>query len=79
MSIVKQERHENEATVFACRAEAGLQSMRAWLFARREETNKKWISSNDAMEVARLQGEAGLVNKLIDMIDQGPKIKGETA
>lgn len=77
MSIVKQEQYEQEAAIFAYRTEAGVQVIRDRLIARREDANRKWVTSVDATEVARLQGEVGLVNYLLNAIDVGPRIKGD--
>lgn len=78
MSIAKQEQYEHEQAVFQYRVEAGLQAMRAWLFARREGINKLWPTL-EGESLTRLQGEARLINRQIEMIDAGPRIKGETA
>ena len=78
MSIAKQEQHEHETAIFSYRTEAGLQSMRSWLYARRDALNKLWpLIEGDSL--TRLQGEARVVNKQIELIDVGPRIKGEIA
>ena len=74
--ITKYERFETEHQIFQTRHEPGLQAMRTWLFARREEINLKWPGSLPD-ELVKMQGEAMLVNKLIKMIDVGPTIPRE--
>ena len=72
--ITKPERHENEVLVFNSRHEAGLHAVHAWLCARREEINTRWLGlSGD--DLVRLQGEAGSIAKLIRLIEHGPTIK----
>lgn len=78
MSTAKQDQYDNEVAVFQYRAEAGLQALRAWLFARREGINKLWPTL-EGESLTRLQGEAKLINRQIELIDAGPRIKGETA
>ena len=77
MSLTKYERFETEHQIFQTRVETGLQAMRSWLFARREEINLKWPGMI-AEDLTRMQGEALLVNRLIKMIDVGPTIPRET-
>ena len=72
--IVKPEQHEQELTIFACRHEVGLQALREWLFARRDDINKNWPGMLGE-ELVRLQGEAKTVAKLIRLIDLGPSVK----
>jgi len=73
MSIAKQEQHRLEQTVFACRAEAGLQALRTLLLERQENLNRRWPTlAGD--ELVAAQGEAQAVNKALDLIDIGPRI-----
>ena len=73
----KQEQYKSELDIFQLRHESGLQTMRTWLFAKRDKLNVQWIDSVGD-ELLRLQGEAKLVQKQIRMIDEGPTNK-ETA
>ena len=69
------EKHANELAIYALRGEPGLQEMRKWLFAKRDDIGDRWteLEGNDLL---KLQGEARLVKRVIKMIDQGPQIKG---
>lgn len=74
MAINKPEQYDMERTIFACRGESGLQSMRSWLYARRDKINEQWITA-DGDDLSRLQGEAKAVQKQIKLIDEGPTTK----
>ena len=77
MAISKSEQHAQEVAIFQYRAEAGLQKMREWLFARRDAINEQWMELIGD-ELLQMQGEAKLVKRQIKLLDQGPIIK-ETA
>ena len=74
--IAKKEQHEQEREIYQARHEAGLQSLRAWLFRRRDEIAESWMELTGE-ELSRLQGEAKLIKKQLKMIDVGPTIKGD--
>ncbi len=74
--IAHQERHETEQAIFVCRSDAGLQHMRAWLYAERDMINDQWPGV-EGEELVRLQGEAKIVKRQIKLLDKGPTIKGE--
>lgn len=76
MATSKADQFEQEQKIFACRHETGTQSMRAWLFARRDKVNMQWLTAVGD-DLLRLQGEAKLIQRQIDMIDTGPTIQGE--
>ena len=72
--ITKSEQHAQEVAVFLMRNEQGLQSLRAWLYGRRDQINRDW-PGQVGDELVQLQGAAKEVAKLIRMIDIGPSIK----
>jgi len=74
MSIVKEERHKIELDVFNQRHEGGVRALHSWLNLRRDEVNTKWPSMLGE-DLVRLQGEAGLIARLIRLIETGPTIK----
>ena len=74
MSVVKEEQYKSELAVFQMRNEGGLQSLRAWLYARRDRINQDW-PGQEGEELIRLQGAAKEVAKLIRMLDVGPTIR----
>ena len=72
--IAKAEQHEQEARIHACRSEAGLAAMYAWLCTRRDALNAKWPTAVGE-ELLQMQGEARVLAKQIRLIEQGPSIK----
>lgn len=74
MSMVKQERYEQEVAIFASRHEGGVQALRDWLFRERDEINARWITLAGE-DLVRLQGEAKRVAQMIKVLDVGPQIK----
>lgn len=78
MPVSKAERYEQEATIFACRTEAGLLKLRDWLYARRDEINERWMDLAGE-ELIKVQGEAKLLKRQIKLLDQGPTIKEKEA
>ncbi len=72
--VSKQARHTAELLVFGCRHEAGVHAMRDLLYLTRDEINTRWPNL-EGEELSRLQGEAKMVARLINLIEQGPKIK----
>jgi hypothetical protein len=74
MSIVRQEQAEHELAIFMMRNEGGVQAVRAWLYARRDQINQDW-PGQDGEYLPRLQGEARAIAKLIRLIDIGPTLK----
>ena len=73
--VNKTEQHTLEWTIFLARGEAGLQAMRTWLYARRDQINKEWPGIDDVNALSKLQGEAKAVAKLIKLIDTEPAFK----
>ena len=71
--LSKEERFKQEHTIFQSRSDPGLQSMRAWLYDRQAEVNSKWPNMSGE-DLTRLQGEAGLLARLVKLIDKGPSI-----
>lgn len=71
-----EERFKNEAAIFTLRAEAGVQEVRKWLYARRDDVTDRWtdLAGDDLVQ---LKGEARIIKRMIRMIDQGPTTKGE--
>ena len=74
MATSKPERHAQELAVFHNRADVGLQSMRSWIFDRQQETNMRWPDA-EGTELAKMQGIAKLLEKLLSIIDNGPTIR----
>ena len=72
--ITKSEQYAQEVAVFVMRNEQGLQSLRAWLYNRRDQINRDW-PGQVGDDLIRLQGAAKEVAKIIRMIDVGPAIK----
>ena len=72
--IAKEERYEAELSVFSSRFEGGVRSMHDWLRLRRDEVNAAWPGM-DGIDLAQAQGEAKLLARLIQLIEQGPRIK----
>ena len=72
--VSREERHRLELAVHAARHEAGAQAIRSVLYEMRDELNRKWPAASGE-DFPRLQGSAGVVAKLIKMIDHGPQIK----
>ena len=76
MAISKPEKHANEVAIFSYRAEAGLQEMRKWLYAKRDDISDRWVDlAGD--DLIQLKGEARIIRRMIKMIDQGPSTRGE--
>lgn len=76
-TIVRQEEHDLQRTVFQSRHEGGLQAIRSLLYMRRDKLNAEW--PNAAPEgLSRLQGQAKEVARLIALIDEGPKVREMT-
>ena len=74
--IAHEERSKNEAAIFTLRAEAGLQEMRKWLYAKRDDISDRWVDlAGD--DLIQLKGEARIIRRMIKMIDQGPSTRGE--
>lgn len=69
------DRHEQEARIFTLRHEAGVQTVRDWLYTKRDYINRTWPQLPPDSELARVQGEARLVAHLIKIIDAGPSSK----
>jgi len=74
MGVIRQEQAENELAIFLMRNEGGLQVMRTWLYARRDQINRDW-PGQEGEDLIRLQGAAKEVAKLIRMVDVGPQVK----
>ena len=74
MSVVKQEQHDLEVSVYLSRYDAGLQAMKAWLLMRQAKINSEWMGMTGE-ELFREQGEARAIAKILKMIDIGPAIK----
>lgn len=72
-AIARQEEHELERRVFAQRTDGGLQALREFLLLRQAALNRAWPNAKGDL-LAELQGEAKATNKLIDLIERGPKI-----
>ena len=75
--LSKEERFKQEHTIFQSRADLGLQTLRTWLYDRQAEINLKWPGMAGE-DLIRLQGEAGLIARLIKMVDKGPTIPQQT-
>jgi len=75
MTTAHEDRHANEIAIYTLRSEPGLQEMRKWLYAKRDEISDKFMELG-MDDLPKMQGEARLVKKMIKMIDQGPQIKG---
>lgn len=76
MNIAHEERFKNEAAIFSLRAEVGMQEVRKWLYAKRDDITDKWVDlAGD--DLIQLKGEARVIRRMIKMIDQGPTTKGE--
>jgi hypothetical protein len=74
MSVNKPEKYAHELTIFACRTEQGLETMRRWLRDHRDGI--RWTDL-DGVDLSRAQGEARFANRLIKMLEVGPTNKGE--
>lgn len=72
--VAKQALHEAELDIFRCRTDEGVRAVRTWLFERTAEANRKWPGSTGE-DLTRLQGEARLLTRLVEVIDRGPAIK----
>lgn len=72
MTVAHEERHELELAMHASRHDS--RAVHAWLVNRRKELDAKWpgLEGNDLLKA---QGEAKSVAKLIELIEQGPKIQ----
>lgn len=75
--LSKEERFKQEHTIFQSRGDLGLQAMRSWLYDRQAEINLKWPGMMGE-DLIRLQGEAGLLARLVKLIDKGPTIPQQT-
>lgn len=74
--IAHEDRHANEAAIFALRSEPGLQEMRKWLYWRRDDINDKWMDL-EGNDLLKIQGESRGVKRMIKILDHGPTLKGE--
>lgn len=74
MSTNRPEKLAQELAIFQCRGEQGLQSLRQWLYERKEGSRWVGLTGDDLI---REQGEIGMVSRLIKLIDVGPSNKGE--
>lgn len=72
--INKPERYENELAIHAARGDAGSRAVHTWLCARRDELNAKWVGASGD-DLTKMQGEAGMVARLIKLIEHGPSVK----
>jgi len=73
MSIVRQEEYERLVTIFQCRNETGLQTLRTQLFAKRDKINGQWFNMTGE-DLTRMAGEAKAIADMIKIIDVQPKI-----
>ena len=63
--------HQHDIDVHLRRSEAGVQAIRGWLFERQTKLNKNWPGLLGE-ELSAAQGEAKMINKLINIIDEAP-------
>ena len=75
--LSKEARHDQEHKIFQCRSEPGIQVFREWLYDEQGRVNSKWPSMTGE-DLTRLQGEAGLLARLLKMIEKGPSIPQQT-
>ena len=72
MTDLLQQRSEQEQAIFQLRAEAGIATVRAWLYREQARLNKQWPDLfGDPLMVA--QGEARGIRRLLSVIDDGPR------
>ena len=71
--LTKEERHVQEHRIFQSRGEPGIAVFRDWLYDRQAELNRKWPDSIGE-DLAKMQGEASLIARMIKMIEKGPTI-----
>jgi hypothetical protein len=76
VALSKQERHTQETQIFALRTETGLGVFRNYLWDATTELNRKWPGMVGE-ELFRAQGEQRLLNRLITLLDDGPRIKSD--
>jgi hypothetical protein len=72
--VSKQQRHEQEVEIFSFRHEQGLHVMRDWLLREQVDINRVWPGTCGD-DLVRMQGEARVINRLIELIEHGPKVK----
>jgi hypothetical protein len=73
MTIAREEEHTRLITIFQCRNEAGLQALRAQLFAQRDKINNQWFNQTGETLIS-MAGEARAIAQMIKTIDVAPKI-----
>lgn len=76
MEISKQQRQALENQIHRHRVEGGVRAIRELLLEKRDQLNKKWPRATGE-DVYRSQGEAVVIDDLIRVIDEGPRIRIE--
>lgn len=71
--IIKEEQYELELQIRQSAGEGGVRNIHAWLRFRQGDINRRWIDMQGE-DLTRLQGEAKSVARLIQLIEQGPRI-----
>jgi hypothetical protein len=71
---VKEIQYAQEVEIYSYRAEAGLQTLKAWLYRERDRVNQSWPNMIGE-DLSRAQGEAKFITRTIRLIESGPTIK----
>lgn len=77
MAVAKEETHRLQTEIFRARSGEGLQAMRAFLWVEKERYGRLWPLAMGA-DLVMMQGEMKVVQRLLDLIDTGPKVRNET-
>lgn len=76
MEISKQQRQALETQIHQLRVEGGVRAIHTLLLEKRDQLNKKWPRATGE-DTYRSQGEALVIDDLIRVIEDGPRIRIE--